>query len=352
MFKKQRNLLVMTLLAIFLMTGCSLENALDFFGKEKIDPPVNVTLTDDPNELNETNTDATNEKELSVMTELYLIDKNGYVVPQTLALPETESVARQAVEYLVQNGPVQEFLPNGFRAVLPADTNVSIDVVEKIATVNLSNEFKNYALEDEMRILQSITWTLTQFDTIDGVKLKMNGHDLKQMPVGGSPIGEKYTRSNGINHQLEGVTNIRDAKQVTVYYLGGTEKNYYYVPVTKLVHLNDESIVEVVVNELVKGPYFTSSLQSDFMKNVALVDEPTIANGLVTLNFNEAILSNFEEKEVSDLMLNALVLSLTEQAGINTVSLMVNNESDIKTSTGQNVAEEVARPIKVNKQSY
>ena len=64
--------------------------------------------------------------ENSVMTELYLIDKNGYVVSQSIPLPGKESVAKQALEHLVVNGPVQEVLPNGFRAVIPADTQVSV----------------------------------------------------------------------------------------------------------------------------------------------------------------------------------------------------------------------------------
>jgi len=353
MIKKRLSLLATTLLATIVMAGCSLEDALHFFGKEQIDPPVTITLTEEGADLENQNVDTNdNEANLSVMTELYLIDKNGFVVPQTLALPETESVARQAVEYLVQNGPIQEYLPNGFRAVLPEDTNVSIDVVDNIATVNFSNQFKNYALEDEMRILQAVTWTLTQFDSINGVKFQLNGHELKQMPVGGTPIGENYSRANGINHQVGGVTNIRDAKQVTLYYLGGEASNYYYVPVTKLVHMENESMAEVVVNELVKGPYFTSNLQSDFMKNVELVEEPVFANGLVTLNFNEAVYSNFEEKTVSNLMMDALVLSLTEQAGIDAVSVMVAGETDIQTESGEAVSEAVSRPIKVNKQSY
>ena len=112
-------------------------------------------------------------------TELYLIDKNGLVVPQTLELPKTESVAKQALEYLVKNGPVTEMLPNGFQAVLPADTKISVNVKDKVATVDFSNEFKNYQAEDELKILQSITWTLTQFDSIEKVKLQMNGHPLK-----------------------------------------------------------------------------------------------------------------------------------------------------------------------------
>ncbi len=81
----------------------------------------------------------------TVMRELYLIDKNGYVAAQTLPLPNSEGTAKQALEYLVQGGPVSEILPNGFRAVLPADTTVNVDIKKDgTAVADFSKEFKNY----------------------------------------------------------------------------------------------------------------------------------------------------------------------------------------------------------------
>ena len=68
-----------------------------------------------------------------------------------------------------------------------------------MATVDFSKEFKDYQAEDEMKILQSITWTLTQFDSIEKVKLQMNGHPLEEMPVNGTPISGELSRNDGIN---------------------------------------------------------------------------------------------------------------------------------------------------------
>ena len=75
-------------------------------------------------------------------TELYLIDKNGYVVPQTLELPKSEGVAKQALEYLVKDGPVTEILPNGFRAVIPTDTQMSVKIDEGVAVVDFLRNLK------------------------------------------------------------------------------------------------------------------------------------------------------------------------------------------------------------------
>ncbi|MGD6840770.1 GerMN domain-containing protein, partial [Bacillus thuringiensis] len=130
------------------------------------------------------------------------------------------SVAKQAIEYLVKNGPVENVLPNGFRAVLPADTQVTVDIKEGTAIADFSPEFNNYQPEDEQRILQSVTWTLTQFDSVEKVELRVNGYPLTEMPVNGTPIDEKgLTRKVGINVDTSGVVDPTSTKPLTVYYV-------------------------------------------------------------------------------------------------------------------------------------
>ncbi|MCQ6273481.1 GerMN domain-containing protein [Bacillus sp. V3B] len=341
--------------AMFL-SGCGL------FGAEKteqIDPPKEVTITEEEMELteetNSSDQETTDEEavvENTLKTELYLMDKNGYVVPQTLDLPKTESVAKQALEYLVQNGPVTEMLPNGFQAVLPADTKLSVSVKDAVATVDFSNEFKDYQAEDELKILQSITWTLTQFDTIEKVKLQLNGHPLDEMPVNGTPIGDELTRNDGINLDMSHVSDIRNTKPVTVYYIGGETDSYYFVPVTKRVSNKTENNIDAVINELVKGPNVASNLLNEFNSGVKLLEEPKLENGKVTLNFNESIYGSFEEKIISQNVLDALVLSLTEQNGIESVVVTVDGKAELMSEDGKTLTEPVTRPENVNTGSF
>lgn len=93
---------VIVTMFIFMLSGCGL------FGGEKatkeIDPPKDVTYVEDEKALQEQET-AEKEKAIeTVQRELYLIDKNGFVVPQTFALPKTNAAAKQVLEYLVENG--------------------------------------------------------------------------------------------------------------------------------------------------------------------------------------------------------------------------------------------------------
>ncbi|WP_409302036.1 GerMN domain-containing protein [Peribacillus sp. SCS-155] len=340
------------LISSVLLSGCGLFGGEE---KNKIDPPK-TTSYDMKNEAQIEKNDNAGAKEegevKGVKTELYLIDKNGYVVPQTLVLPKAEAVAKQALEYLVQNGPVTEVLPNGFRAVIPADTQVDLSVKEGVATVDFSPEFKEYKKEDEMKILQSITWTLTQFDSIQKVKLKMNGKELKEMPVNGTPIQETLTRADGINLDTSNVSDITNTKPLTVYYIGGDEGTYYYVPVTRRVSENQDDNVTAAVQELIKGPSHSSKLLSDFMPDLQLLSTPVVAKGKVTLNFNESILGSFKEKKVSQNVLDALVLSLTEQKGIDSVEVQVNGSTKLLNEDGKPLSEPVTRPEKVNTGSF
>ncbi|MEN8701219.1 GerMN domain-containing protein [Bacillus infantis] len=353
---KKTTMVSAVLASSVLLSGCGL------FGigeKEKIDPPKEVSYTEDGETAVEetagTETEqAGEEAEVAgtVQTELYLVDKNGYVVPQTLALPKTDSVAKQALEYLVQNGPVTDMLPNDFRAVLPADTKLSVNVKDKVATVDFSKEFGDYQAEDEEKILESVTWTLTQFDSIEKVKLQMNGHALTEMPVNGTPISETLSRAKGINMDTSDAVDISNTKSLTVYYLGGEEGAYYYVPVTKRISAQEDNQVEAVVKELVKGPSFTSNLFTDFMPEVELLGDPKIENGLATLDFNESVYGSFEEKIISQHLLNSLVLSLTEQKGIESVAVTVNGKAELVDENGEKLTEPVTRPENVNTGSF
>ncbi|MGG3626431.1 GerMN domain-containing protein [Bacillus gobiensis] len=344
--------------AMLLLSGCGLfqsDNA-----SEEIDPPEhNITYEDNAEEMEQAKSEetaenggeASEEQAEIVKTEIYLIDKNGYVVPQTLPLPKNEGIAKKALEYLVTGGPITELLPNGFRAVIPQDTTVSVDIKDGTAIADFSNEFKNYQPEDEQKILQSITWTLTQFPTVDKVKIRMNGHDLKEMPVGGTPITEDLSREDGINLDTASVTDYTATRPLTVYYIGQSDDATYYVPVTERVSTSETNDIKAAVEKLAEGPDAgNKGLLSEFSGDLELASDPTLTDGDLTLDFNEEIYGSADEekKVISSHVLNSIVLTMTEQPDIKSVSLMVNGKADLETEEGNKLSKPVTRPVQVN----
>lgn len=340
---------VPALLTISLMlAGCSstkeMLKEMDTPQINYIDEGEELDSSNDENQQESPDTDAVE----TVERELYLISSDGMVVPQTFQLPKTEGVLRQSLEYLVEGGPISNMLPSGFRAVLPAGTEIDVNLKEDgTAIVDFSEEFKNYQAEDELKILQAITWTLTQFDNVNQVRIQINGYDQETMPVNDTPIGNGFSRNNGINIEADGVVDIVNSKGVTLYFLAQNGDNTYYVPVTRRIN-DTNNVLQAVVTELLKGPSPNSNLLTDFREEVELLEQPSYENGIVTLNFNEAILSQLQGTAISDDVINMLALSLTEQQGVEKVAIKVNGESNVLKASGELLAEPVSRPTLVN----
>jgi germination protein M len=337
-----------------LLSGCGLfgtENAV-----KEIDPPQDVTYVEEGTKIEEGTVadgkDKSNKEDATVETvtrELYLIDSNGYVVPQTFELEKKAGSAQQVLEYLVDGGPVTNMLPEGFRAVLPPDTQMTTNLLEDgTLVIDFSNEFTEYKAEDEMRILQSLTYTLTQFDSIKKVNIKVNGHEQDVMPVNNTPINDGLSRVDGINIDNSDVVDVMNSELITLYFMAQEGENTYYVPVTRRVSETSEDKIVATVKELVQGPGLVGGLVSEFNSEAELISEPVYKNGVVTLNFNEAILGNLEGTSISKHVLNSLVLSLTEQNGVESVSIQVNGKSDFKADSGEDLTKPVTRPQTVN----
>lgn len=358
MYRRARIALIAIILtASVFISGCGLLNK----GKDKIDPPKEVTFLKEGEEIEATpekSEQATegdeaeaNEEESgdTVMRDLYLIDKNGYVVSQTISLPKSESAAKQVLEYLVADGPASEILPNGFRTVLPAGTTVDVDIKDGKAVVDFSEEFASYDASDELRVLQAVTWTLTQFESVEKVELRINGHTLTEMPVNGTPITEEgVSRQDGINMDASGVGDITNSRPVTVYFLAQSDEDPYYVPVTRRVSNEEKDDITAVIDQLITGPGMNASLVSSLIGDVQLLEAPSVEDGVVTLNFNKAVLGSSEEHMISEETLQSLVLSLTEQEGIQSVAVTVDGKEELVNEKGEPLTAPVSRPEKVN----
>src|SRR5699024_1677019 len=204
-------LLFLKLLLLFVLVGCIQGEQ----NVKEIDVPEDVEVIEDDSSDDDEEEEAVDEEAIdeeaideedgedlesaeTVDREIYVFDQDGMVVPQTFELPKSDAVAMQVLEYMVKDGPVTELLPNGFQAVLPSETDIlGVNLKEDgTAIVDVSEEFKEYQAEDELRILQAITHTLTEFEDIDKIKLWMNGYELNEMPVNGTPITEGYSKAN------------------------------------------------------------------------------------------------------------------------------------------------------------
>src|SRR5699024_5197204 len=130
--------------------------------------------------------------------------------------------------------------------------------------VDVSKAFENYEKKQELNILESMTYTLTQFENVDKIQLRINGHPQEEMPVNGTPIKEGYTRANGINLKQSDTLDLVDSQAVTMYYPAEHNENRYYVPVTQHINSGDQDMLSSIVQNLINGPGYNTNVPQVF----------------------------------------------------------------------------------------
>ncbi|GIP39154.1 spore germination protein GerM [Paenibacillus sp. J31TS4] len=281
---------------------------------------------------------------------LFVRDAKGYLAPVSVRVPNSDQkIAQRSLEYLVEGGAGQARLPGGFTGVLPKGTQVksiNIEADKKQATVDFSKEFLTYKPQDERKVLEAVTWTLTSFGTVDKVMLRVDGKPLTEMPVAKTPVAEGLTRAMGINVEIAPGVEIGRSTPVTLYFRSESDKFSYYVPVTRMVKRTDQ-LAQAALEELIKGPEAGKGLASAVPAAAKVLEvKQTEDRSLLTVNFDQQLLN--DEKKAAAEAMQAIVLSLTENTGVSKVQLLVNGEAKISSTDDQSYAKPVSRPLHVN----
>lgn len=332
-------------IVVLLTSGCSVLDTKE--QSQSIDPPPTGAGAGDHTVKPVTAPAVQNASPVTV----YAKDANGFVAPITLNVEKSVEVAKKALEAMVDGNPAAAQMPAGFKALISKGTAVKgINIVkdQKLAIVDFSSSFTDYNVQDERKILEAITWTLTGFPSVDKVQVRVEGKALKEMPQGGMPLDEPFTRTMGINLEKQDGVEYGQSTPVTLYFLGQNSDNYkYYVPVTRLVKRTD-NIAQAVVEQLIAGPDQKKGL-SAVMTPGAELKQVKKAEDVITVDFSDKVLGP-DKKAPAD-ALKAVVLSLTEHAGAATkVQITVNGDAKVSADDNQSYTKPVSRPATINPQ--
>ncbi|MGM0880024.1 MAG: GerMN domain-containing protein [Bacillota bacterium] len=292
---------------------------------------------------------ATPQGEETQMT-VYLQDRNGYLAPISLktALGANEVAAQKALEMMVENGAYADQLPEDFRAVIPQGTQIKhykYDKEQKLAIVEFSEPFIDYNAQDERTIVEAITWTLTAMTGIEGVEIWHEGAKLPEMPVDGFPLDDTLTRAVGINIEAADSVNYAQSTPVTLYFSAQTQNDeQYYVPVTRLI-ARTESAAQAALEQLISGPLNKKELTSVILPDVQVksIEEK---DDVVTVDLQDEAYE--AGQKVPAEMLQALVLSITENTEATSVQIRLNGETNFVDDADKSYSEPVTRPHHVN----
>lgn len=256
---------------------------------------------------------------------IYLLDTNNYVARTTIKGDNlnTEEKALDVIKGLIIDGEKSSIIPNGFRPILPIDTEVlGLTLENKILTINFSKELCNINEEYEEKMISSIIYTLTSINGIDKVIIKVEGEDLTKLPNSGKSLSIPLDRSFGINKKYD-ITTLQDIEKYTIYYVSKVNDTPYYVPVTKYINNTNGDKIKIIVDELSTSPIYETNLMSYLDTNIVLKDY-TIENEQLKLNFNDAILS--DNNHILEEVIYTISLSMKDNYNVKEVIFMVDNE--------------------------
>lgn len=263
---------------------------------------------------------------------IFLLDYSDYVAMSYIkgcGCTDKLENASDLLQGLIIEGKKSNIIPNGFKAIIPSGTRVlNLNLNNGILTIDFSKEILEINKKYEEKMLESLIYTLTNIDGIDGIKILVEGKELKELPNSKKQLPLILNREYGINkvYNLNGTYNI---DSYTVFYVNEFNDNYYYVPVTKYINNENQDKIKIIIEELTSKPIYESNLMSFLNVNTKLLDYE-IKENTIKLNFNNLILSDITSNSILEEVIYTISLSVSNEVNVKEVIFMVENEEIYK----------------------
>jgi germination protein M len=335
------------LLLIALLSACGLMSPSNQEGSAQIDPP--------PADLEKAMIEDTLAKtypEGNDVVTVYLLDRNGYLAPMTLRVegePSTvQATAIKSIQWLTADKQQEEQLPSGFKAILPEGmrlSSVTENKDEHTLAVDFAAPLPSIPASQERKVLEALVWTLTELPGIDKVKLSVAGQPISSLPASGLPVDQVLTRGLGINLETAQGVQVNRAMAVTLYFSAQSAAGEgYFVPVTRLIN-RQGNVAQAALEQLIRGPQSSSQL-SPVVTSEITVEQLSQMADTISVSLRD---TKWEpESVISAVMLDALVLTLTEESEAPQVRVVMNGDDSLVDSDNRSYERPVTRPTSIN----
>jgi len=260
----------------------------------------------------------------TVKVQLYFV-KGEALAPVTREIPRTEALGAATLKLLLA-GPTVTEKANGFGSTIPQGTAAKgLSIKDGLATADLSGTFASGGGTLSMYTrLGQLVYTLTQFPTVDSLRLRLDGKDVTTLGGEGLMIGSSLTRS-GYERLIGTPTTAVAPKYSTfkVYFVQGERlvATQRQVPAT-------QAIGAAAVTNLLKGPAgaeVAQGMASAIPAGVRL-NGLSIKGGVATVDLSKSFASGGGSLSMY-LRLGQLVYTLTEFPTVGKVQLKLDGQA-------------------------
>lgn len=207
---------------------------------------------------------------------VYMLDNDNYLVPLTFAFDSKELLAddiRYVISMLRDESPLTEL---GYTPLINENVKIqNIELENNILNIDFSKEFKDHEVNREEQIIESLTWTLMQYDEVNGVTISIDGVKLETLPQSKIVLPDVLNKNIGINKYHDTTGNVYNTTSVTVFYEKENFGQTVYVPVTRRV-IEEENEKISIYNAMFEDVSAMSGLKKidtfDLIKNTKDID--------------------------------------------------------------------------------
>ena len=261
-----------------------------------------------------------------VLHDIFLLDTNNYVALTKVVVEEKEiiSLAKELLEILIKDGKGESKIPNGFRSIIPSNTEIkSIIFNESVLKIDFNENLLDVPKEQEEKVLESIIYTMTSIKEIEKVLIYINGEILSKLPKSNKILPSTFDRTYGIN-KIYNITSPNNVTGITVYYINKYNDNYYYVPVTNYVN-DKENKISIIIEELKNNSIYNKDLMS-FLNYQTKLLSSKIDDNIMTLEFSNDILTDSINNEIAKEVIDTITLSVIDNYEVDEVIFNVQNK--------------------------
>ena len=264
------------------------------------------------------------------LSTIFLLDSNNFLAKTSVITTKKNSkeLAIELLETLIIDGKRQDYIPNGFKAIIPSNTIVkSVNIYDELIKVNFNEELLNTNDDNEEKIIEGIVYSLTSIDGINKVMIFINDELLTFLPKSKITLPSTLDRSYGINKEYN-INSINNLNKTTIYYISKFNDNTYYIPVTKINNDNRNKI-NIIIDELSSNNVYNTNLMSYLNSNTEVISTSQ-DNDSLTINFNDAIFNDINNGDILEEVIYTVSMSIFDNYNINSVIFNVNDNEIYK----------------------
>ena len=247
-------------------------------------------------------------------------DEDHLLIPVQIAMENLQDheMIQTLLQQMKQTSSSYPHLHSVFKEGLDV---LGVTLQEKVLTFDFNDQLLMLNQEETIRLLEALTWTFCNEDSVDSIRLTCNGQQVSRTNNSMVRLDQNYDRSLGMNNFETTSAYLHKTSPLMVYGSKQIDQTTFYVPVTMRLDEKDLTMQEKV-NLILKNNFVSLNLdENKVLSNLQALDGTLLQDGCLTVNLNDKAL--LDEASIDPQVSDLLILSLKQIEGVETIRFEV-----------------------------